>query len=101
MKYTVIITEAQNGDLHATVPGIPDCHVQAKTRSDAIRAVRHSIAQIISRSEIVQVDVPTPPKSESFLHDTPWELFGAFRDDTTWGPLFDEIEQRRTEETAS
>jgi predicted RNase H-like HicB family nuclease len=98
MKYTVIITEAPNGDLHATVPGIPECHVHARTRSDAIQAVRHSIAQVLSRSEIVQIDVPTSPKSEHAIQDTPWELFGTFRDDATWGSLFDDIERQRTDE---
>ena len=27
-----------------------------------------------------------------YLEETPWQWFGAFQDDPTWGPLFDEIE---------
>ncbi len=36
--------------------------------------------------------------SENLLHETPWECYGAFKNDPTWGELFDDIERRRSSE---
>ena len=94
MKYTVMLKE-ENGHIHATVPGLPECVVEAPTRSEAITTIRKAISEIISRTEIIQVDVSAEPKSGGLLHDTPWEWFGAFKNDPTWGELFDDIERRR------
>ncbi len=95
MKYTVILTEEADGSIHVTVPGLPDCTVEAKTRDEALNMIRETITTIISQSEIVQLDVPAEPRSRSLHRDTPWEWFGAFKDDPTWGELFDEIEHQR------
>lgn len=94
MKYTVMLKE-ENGHIQATVPGLPECVAKAPTRSEAIATIRKTISEMISRTEIIQIDVNAEPKSGNFLHDTPWEWFGAFKDDPTWGELFDEIERRR------
>lgn len=95
MKYTVILTEETDGSIHVTVPGLPYCTVEAKTRDEALNIVRETITTIISRSEIVQLDVSAEPKSGSLHRNTPWEWFGAFKGDPTWGELFDEIEHQR------
>ncbi len=95
MKYTVIITKEKDGDVHATVPGVPDCHVRAKTRHEVIRAIRESFADFISQSEIIQLELAAGPKSESIHQDTPWKFFGVFERDSMWGEVFDDIERRR------
>jgi predicted RNase H-like HicB family nuclease len=89
MKYTVVLTEKINGQIHATVPGLPDCVVEANTRDEALAKTRETISEIISRSEIVQLDLYVEPKSNSNL---PWEWFGRFKDIPAWGKMFDEIE---------
>lgn len=95
MKYTVILTEERDDNVLATVPGLPDCSVKAKSRNEALSLVRDTISTIIGRSEIVQIDVPVEPRAGSLPDSTPWELFGLFKDDQTWGRLFDEIEYER------
>ena len=95
MKYTIMLKE-DNGHIQATVPALPECVVKAPTRSEAIRTIRKAISDIISRTEIIQIDVNAEPKSGTLLHDTPWEWCGAFKNDSTWGELFDDIECRRT-----
>ena len=95
MKYTVVLTEQTNGNIHVTVPGLPDCIVEANTRDEALEKARESIAAIISRSEIFHLDVSAVPKSRSLHFDTPWEWFGIFKDNPTWGKMFDEIEQQK------
>jgi predicted RNase H-like HicB family nuclease len=95
MKYTVMLKE-ENGHVQATVPSLPECVVQAPTRLEAIRTIRKAISDIISRTEIIQIDVNTKPKSGTLLQDTPWDWCGAFKNDPTWSELFDDIERRRT-----
>ena len=97
MKYTVILSQEADHDVLATVPGLPDCSVKAKTRDQALKLVRETITRVISRSEIVQVDVPVESRAGGLHNNTPWEFFGAFKDDVTWGKLFDEIEHNRNE----
>lgn len=94
MKYTVMLKE-ENGHIQATVPALPECMVKAPTRSEALATIRQSISEIMSQIEIVQVEVSTEPKSGSLIHETPWEWFGAFKNDPAWGELFDDIERRR------
>ena len=95
MTYTVLLEEDKHGYFHATVPSLPNCNVKAKTRSEALTTIREVIAKFISRSEIIQLDVSTEPKSVSLHRDTPWESFGTFKNDPTWVKLFDEIEHQR------
>ena len=95
MKYTILLTEKSEGGIHVSVPALPDCAVEADTRDDAIRLAREAIAAILSRSEVVQVEVSQPPKAPPTRENIPWEWFGAAKDDVTWDALFDEIEANR------
>jgi len=95
MKYTVVLTEKTGGNIHVTVPGLPECIVEANTRDEALEKTRESITEIINRSEIFQLDVSAVPKSRDLHLDTPWEWFGRFKDNSTWGKVLDEIEQQK------
>jgi predicted RNase H-like HicB family nuclease len=95
MNYTVFLTQENQGNFHATVPLLPNCHAYAPTRQEALKTIQKTITQVINRSEIIQLDIPTQPKP--LLDETPWQWFGAFSDDPTWGALFDEIERQRHE----
>lgn len=44
---------------------------------------------------ILQLDVGTEPDSDNLHFGTPWEWFGAFKNNPTWGKLFYELEQQR------
>jgi predicted RNase H-like HicB family nuclease len=95
MKYTVILTEDNKGNYFAKVPSIPDCSAKAKSRNEVINNIRAAIANIINKSEIIQLDVPATPKSNALQSETPWEFFGAFKEIPDWGILFEEIENQR------
>ena len=95
MQYTLILTEIAEGSIQVTIPALPACRVEAATRDDAIRLAREAIAQLVSRSEVVQVDIPEQPRATGVLHETPWAWFGTAKADPTWDALFDEIEQSR------
>jgi hypothetical protein len=62
IKYTILLTEKAEGGNHVSIPGLPDCPIEADNRDDVIRLAREAIAAIMSRSEVVQVDVPNCPK---------------------------------------
>jgi predicted RNase H-like HicB family nuclease len=95
MQYTLILTETAEGGIQVTIPALPACRVEDATRDDAIRLAREAIAQLVSRSEVVQVDIPEQPRATGVPHETPWAWFGTARTDPTWDALFDEIEQHR------
>jgi len=48
--------------------------------------------KVLSVNDIVTVHIADPAEVKN---NTPWESFGAFRDDPMWMELFDEIEYRR------
>jgi len=95
MKYAVLLTEKPDGGIRVSVPALPECAVEANTRDEAIRLAREAIAGVVSRSEIVHIDVPQPPRDTAADGGVPWEWFGAATGDPTWDALFDDIERRR------
>jgi predicted RNase H-like HicB family nuclease len=95
MKYTIILTEKSDGGIHVSVPALPECTIEATNRDEAIHLVREAIAEIASRSEILQLEVPQQPKTGVNGDETPWEWFGKAKDDAGWDTLFDDIEKRR------
>ena len=95
MKYTVVLTEKGDGNVMVAVPGLPDCTVEATTRDEALEKARETINRMMNRSEILQLDVGPEPDSGNLHFGTPWEWFGAFKNNPTWGKLFDELERQR------
>jgi len=94
MRYTVMLTKRQGNDIHAVIPGLPGCSVRAETKSEALQKIRETLRDLVSRSEIVQIEVPAEIESDN-SDKTPWKFFGAFKDDPGWGHIFDEIENHR------
>jgi predicted RNase H-like HicB family nuclease len=62
MQYTLILTEKAEGGIQVSIPALPACRLEAATRDEAIRLAREAIAQLVSRSEIVQIDIPQQPQ---------------------------------------
>ena len=95
MQYTVILTQKPEGGIRVSIPALPDCTVEAHNRDEALDLARKAIMEIVSRSEIVHLDIPQQPMTGPTRNDVPWEWFGATHDDATWDVLFDEIELHR------
>jgi predicted RNase H-like HicB family nuclease len=83
MQYTLILTEKPEGGIHVTIPALPACTLEAATRDEAIRLAREAIAQLVSRSEIVQIDIPQQPRATAQPHGVPWQWFGEAKADPT------------------
>jgi predicted RNase H-like HicB family nuclease len=95
MPYTIVLLEKPEGGIHVSVPALPACTVEADTRDKAIRLAREAIATLVRRGEMVRGEVPQQPKTPLPGDAGPWAWFEAAKDDTTWAPIFDEIEQNR------
>jgi predicted RNase H-like HicB family nuclease len=61
MQYTLILTEKTDGGIQVMSPALPACTIEAATRDEAIRLAREAIAQLVSHSEIIQIDIPQQP----------------------------------------
>jgi len=96
MKYTVLLTKEQPGQFLAVAVNFPHCQVQANTRDEALNDIRDRLNRFLSQTEMVQLEIPSTLSPNSpRLEETPWQWFGAFQEDPTWGPLFEEIERQR------
>jgi hypothetical protein len=119
MTCTVLLTP-QNGRFRAQVAKLPECEVEAEGRDQALVLLERRIQEIVKRSEILHLEIPTPAK-KSFrqkasaakppnlvkfeaprvLNDPEpprkgfWDYYGIFKDDPTLWPMIDEIERRR------
>jgi hypothetical protein len=77
-----------------TIPALPTCTVEAATRDEAIRLAREAITRVVSRSGIVQIDIPQQPRATGQPRGAPWEWFGEAKADPTWDVLFEDLDQR-------
>ena len=58
MKYTVVIREGNEGGYVATVPALPGCVSQGRTRQAALRHVKEAIEVYIE--SLVEDGLPVP-----------------------------------------
>jgi predicted RNase H-like HicB family nuclease len=63
MRYTLILTEKPEGRIQVTIPALPTCTVEAATRDEATRLAHEAITGLVSRSEIVQIEIPQQPRA--------------------------------------
>ncbi len=118
MTCTVLLTP-QNGGFRAQVAELPEVEVEAEGRDETLALVEKRIREIVKRSEILHLEIPTPAKpfrqkanaakppnlvrfeAPNYLNakepprKTIWDYYGIFKDDPTWWPMIDEIERRR------
>lgn len=99
MYYTTFLMRDKNMVWRATVPALPDCHVDAPTRAEAIKKIQERVAQVITHVEVLQLPLPANGKMTNGAAETPdqtpWEWFGVFQNDPSWGELFTDIEKQR------
>ena len=81
--------------MHVSIPVLPAYMVEAASWDEAIRLAREAIVQLISQSEMVQVDVPLVLQDVPQWDEVLWQWFGWAKDDPTWDVLFEEIKRQR------
>jgi len=92
MRYTVLLQNHLNKSYTATALNIPNCVGVGENEKEALENVRKLICETLSRSKLVTIDIDTDVFK---IERNPDRWFGAFKEDATWGELFDEIERLR------
>ncbi len=89
MQYTVLL-ESRKGSYRASVPALPECAVEGRTREETLNKVQRTIVERLARIEITTVEIKTPTNLD------PWEPFiGMWAIDPTWDEFQGEIEAYR------
>ena len=82
------------------MPGWPECNAEASSRDEALAQIRQKLAETVSHSEIVRVDLPLRDNgTQVHTEGDEWSDYGVFRNDPTWERLFAEIEENRNRRT--
>ena len=93
MRYTALLQKDKDG-YHVTIPGLPDCQTRGTTEEEALAKARVRIVEILSRVQVLTVEVDTPGNPSSQIH--PWERFaGIWKDDPTFDQFLSTIEADR------
>jgi len=90
MRYTVLLQNHLNKGYTATALDIPNCVGVGESEEEALDNIQKLICETLSRSKLVTIDTDVFK-----IERNPNHWFGAFKEDATWGELFDEIERLR------
>lgn len=88
MHYPVVVEERREGHFRALIPFLPECAGEGMTEEAARHNLREVVEKTVTRLKLTTMEFDTS-------RDEEWSDFGMFRDDPTWGRIFDEIEQER------
>ncbi len=107
MEFDVVITQEPDATWRAVTAALPNCAVTGATRAEVIERITACLTESFSHSEVLRLSIPTNGMANGFSSNgasavgvTPqpeWPGYGLFKDDPTWGEMFDEIERRRDE----
>ena len=91
MTYEVLIRQT-NGYFTATVLGLPDCTVEAPTRSEAIQKAEEAVSSLVAEGEIVRLEIPRGSRRASST-----SFVGMWADDETFDEFVDAMAAYRRE----
>jgi len=92
MTVDVIVHREPGGRYTASVMGWPDCTASAESRDEAIERTRQALATLLSRSEIVQVEVDADLTRSGLAR-----FAGMWADDEAWPDFVEMMEAHRRE----
>ncbi|MGB1249674.1 MAG: hypothetical protein ACPG8W_03510 [Candidatus Promineifilaceae bacterium] len=93
MNYTIFLTQQSNQLWQANVPTLPNCFVEAPSRLTALERIQKRIVSIVTHSEVLNLTLHNERGNVAVeMSETPWELFGSGKSDTSLPTLFDGIE---------
>lgn len=77
MNCDILITPTENG-FAATILGLPGCMIEAPTRDEAIEKIKAKAENLITKSEIVRIEINGKIEPKSFAGM--WANDGTFED---------------------
>ncbi|MBI4316741.1 MAG: type II toxin-antitoxin system HicB family antitoxin [Chloroflexi bacterium] len=81
MTYNILIRKQAKGGYVATALGWPEFVAEAATRVEALERIRATLAGLVARGELVEIELPLP---QSLVPASYADTFGAFRHDPTF-----------------
>lgn len=104
MEYVAYLTYQPDNSWQAVIPDLPDCIVNAETRTEALEKVKVLALNLVQKTEQVRIELPLPDQlaggsngSKNGQLNLEKLGFGKFKDDQSWGELFEDIERQRDE----
>jgi predicted RNase H-like HicB family nuclease len=88
MQYPVVIQQKDKHLFRALIPFLPDCAGEGPTEEVAMSNLRQVAQQTLAHVKLTTLEIDEHMSRE-------WPHFGIFKDDPTWGEIFDEIERQR------
>jgi predicted RNase H-like HicB family nuclease len=92
MTYRVLLRKEPTNGYVATALDWPHCQVAAPTRQAALEQIQAAITDLLTTSEIVDLEIPIPVIPSPYT-----ETFGMFRDDPTFAAFLEEVNHYRQE----
>lgn len=90
----VIVKQAPNGKIVATVLGLPELYIEANDRTTALAQLQERLEMHLNGAEIVPLAVKLPHHERK----NPWlEMAGVFKDDSQFEQMLEAIESYRRE----
>ncbi len=101
MDVTVLLHPERRGQFVATVPALPGCRGEGRSREQALANVRTAIAEMMAQVEVVRISVGESGQ-EPVVEPDPWTgLIGQFSDDPAFDPLMRDVYDERSGEYPS
>ena len=95
MTYSVLLRQNPKGGFLATALAWPNFEIEAPSREEALEKMQKTIANMLSKGEIVELEIPT---SQPILSSTYPETFGMFREDPTFPEFVEETNKYRQQQ---
>jgi predicted RNase H-like HicB family nuclease len=92
LPYAVIVEERTANHWFAQVLGWPECRAEENSREAAIATLKKVLQELLSRAEVIYLDVPKPKVENSIM-----KYAGMFEDDPQFDEVLAEIETYRKE----
>jgi hypothetical protein len=90
--FDVLIKPETEGNVSATVLGLPEYRATGSDRTSALAALQQLLAKNLSQAEIVSIDIAVPQP------ENPWlKMAGRFKDDPHFDEMLADIETYRLE----
>jgi predicted RNase H-like HicB family nuclease len=93
MQYQVLIENGNQNGFVASVIGMPDCRAEGRTEEEAIAGVKAALANLLSQSKVVTIEIETGRLAESHLP----KHAARFKDRLTDNELLAEMAKYRRE----
>lgn len=94
MNYKILVRSQPSGKYIATALTLPGIMTEATSRADALEQMRYRIFDLLTKGEIVELDVAEPKSVNAALYQ---ETFGMFQNDPTFSQFIEEMEKYRQE----